>query len=156
MHGKNVRTCFGGIFLRPYCLNSAKTHLDAELVNKGLKWVISFYMLRSSRPKEFSEKGSLKHLFHIEHPLQPFICKSNSLDIVALFETNLDKSSDSSVFAFASHNALQLPVFFLFSFFCQPYAGLRNCKSVLLILKILQYNRSRQWFWLFPRYPCKN
>ena len=29
-------------------------------------------------------------------------------------------------------------------FFCQPYPGLRNCKSVFLILKILQYRGSRQ------------
>ena len=29
-----------------------------------------------------------------------------------------------------THNALQLPVFFLFSFFCLPCSGLRNCKSV--------------------------
>ena len=36
------------------------------------------------------------------------------------------------------HNVLQLPVFFFyfFSFFCQPYPALQNCKSVFLILKI--------------------
>ena len=40
--------------------------------------------------------------------------------------------------------ALQLPVFF-FSFFCQPYLGLRNWKSVLLILKISHAGTSA-WF----------
>ena len=48
-------------------------------------------------------------------------------------------------------NALQLSVFFFFfSFFCQPYPGLQSCKSVLLILKISQYGRSRQTAHLFP------
>ena len=46
-----------------------------------------------------------------------------------------------------THNALQLPVFFFFSFFysffCQTYPGLRNGKSVFMILKILQYTGSR-------------
>ena len=41
-----------------------------------------------------------------------------------------------------AHNALQLHVFFFFSFFCQPYQGLRNCKSVFLILKVSQYGGS--------------
>ena len=50
-----------------------------------------------------------------------------------------------------------MPVpFFFFSFFCQHYLGLRNCKSVLLILKISQYSQSRWSVQLFPRYPCKN
>ena len=53
-----------------------------------------------------------------------------------------------------TQNALQLPVFFL-SFFCQPYKGLRNYKSVFLILKISQYGGSRWWVLLLPRYPCK-
>ena len=44
-----------------------------------------------------------------------------------------------------THNALQLPVFFFFSFFCESYKGLRNCKSVFPILKISQYGGSRQW-----------
>ena len=35
-----------------------------------------------------------------------------------------------------TQNALQLPVFFFFSFFCQRYVGYRNYKSVFLILKI--------------------
>ena len=40
--------------------------------------------------------------------------------------------------------------------FCQPYPRLRGCKSVFLILKILQYGRLKRWVQLFPRYPCKN
>ena len=54
-----------------------------------------------------------------------------------------------------THNALQLPMIF-FSFFYRPYPGLRNCKSVFLILKISQYGRSRRWVQSFPRYLCKN
>ena len=45
-------------------------------------------------------------------------------------------------------NALQLPVFFFFflffSFFGQPCLGLRDCKSVFLILKISQYADPRE------------
>ena len=57
--------------------------------------------------------------------------------------------------------ALQLPVFFSFSFFfcllfCQPYPELRNCKSVFLVLKICQYGGPRRCVGLFPRYSCKN
>ena len=61
-----------------------------------------------------------------------------------------------------THNALQLPMFFFlfffffFSFFFQPHPGLRNSKWVFLILKILQYGKSRQWVPLFPSHPCKN
>ena len=44
-----------------------------------------------------------------------------------------------------TQNALQLPVFFFFSLYCQLYPGLRNCKSVFLILKISQYGKSRRW-----------
>ena len=59
-----------------------------------------------------------------------------------------------------THNALLLSVFFFFlffvSFFCQPYPGLRNRKSVFLILKISQYGGSWRWVQLFPRYPSKN
>ena len=46
--------------------------------------------------------------------------------------------------------------FSFFSFFCQPYPGLRNWKSVFLILKISQYGGSRWRVQLFPRYQCKN
>ena len=42
------------------------------------------------------------------------------------------------------------------SLFCQPYPRLRNCKSVFLILKMSQYDGSRRWVQLFPRYSCKN
>ena len=60
-----------------------------------------------------------------------------------------------------THNTLLLSVFFFFfffffSFFCQPYPGLRNRKSVILILKISQYGGSWRWVQLFPRCPCKN
>ena len=72
---------------------------------------------------------------------------SNSSDIIANDENFLRLRE--------TQNALQLPVFF-FSFFCQPYTGLRNCNSVFLILKISQYGRSRRWFQFFPRNPCKN
>ena len=51
--------------------------------------------------------------------------------------------------------ALQLPVFFFLLFFCLPSPGLRNCKSVFLILKIWQYGRSRWRVQYFPIYPCK-
>ena len=44
-----------------------------------------------------------------------------------------------------TQNALQLPTFFFFVFFCQPYPGLQNCKSVLLILKILN-NWCKNWY----------
>ena len=44
---------------------------------------------------------------------------------------------------------------FFFLFFCLPYTGLPNCKSVFLILKIWQYVRSRRWVQHFRRYPCK-
>ena len=40
------------------------------------------------------------------------------------------------------HDVLQLTVFF-FSYFCQSCPGLRNCKSVFLILKISQDGKSR-------------
>ena len=53
-----------------------------------------------------------------------------------------------------THNALQLPLFFFFSFFCHLYPGLRNCKLVFLILKI-SVDRGGE-VQLFPRYPCKN
>ena len=43
-----------------------------------------------------------------------------------------------------------------FFFFYQLYPGLRNCKSVFLILKISQYGGLGLWVRLFPRYPCKN
>ena len=46
--------------------------------------------------------------------------------------------------------------FFFFLFFFQPYLRLQNSKLVFLILKVLQYGRSRWWVQLFPRYPCKN
>ena len=49
-----------------------------------------------------------------------------------------------------------MPVSFFFSFICKPYPGLWNCKSVFLILKILQYDGSRRWAQLFPKYPFKN
>ena len=53
-----------------------------------------------------------------------------------------------------TYKALQLSVFFsFFSFFCQPWPGLQNYKSVFLIS---QYGGSRQWVQLFLRYPCKN
>ena len=56
-----------------------------------------------------------------------------------------------------TQNALQLPVFFfLLLLFCQPYLGLRNCKSAFLILKISQYGGSRQWVQPFSRDRCKN
>ena len=45
-------------------------------------------------------------------------------------------------------NALQLSVFvfsfFVLTFFCQPYPGFWNCKSVFLILKTLHYGGSRR------------
>ena len=54
-----------------------------------------------------------------------------------------------------THNVLQLPVlFFIFSFLCQLHPRLRNCKSVFLILKILQYGGSKRWVQPFQRYPC--
>ena len=53
-------------------------------------------------------------------------------------------------------NALQLPVFFFFLFFFQPYWGLGNCKLVFQILKILQRGGLRRWVQFFARYPCKN
>ena len=57
------------------------------------------------------------------------------------------------------HNFLKLPVFlfsFLFSFFCQPIPGIRNCKSVFLILKIFK-NVGPKWrFQLFQMYSCIN
>ena len=40
--------------------------------------------------------------------------------------------------------------------FCQPCLGLRNCKSVFLILTITQYGRSRRWVQLCPKYVWKN
>ena len=43
---------------------------------------------------------------------------------------------------------------FFFLFFCQPYLRLWNCKLLFLILKILQYGRSRWWVQLVTRYPC--
>ena len=46
--------------------------------------------------------------------------------------------------------------FFSFSFSCQPYPELWNCKSVFLILKISQYGVSRRCVQLFPRYPRMN
>ena len=51
-----------------------------------------------------------------------------------------------------TQNALQLPVFFFFLWFCQPYPGLRNCKSI----KILQCGWSRRWVHIYSRYPRKN
>ena len=45
---------------------------------------------------------------------------------------------------------------FFILFFCQTYPGLRNCKSVFLIFKILQYGGSRRWVQLSARHPCKN
>ena len=76
----------------------------------------------------------------------------------------LNKKNKKSGFFFVfflrlreTHNTLELLVLFsFFSFFCQPYPGLRNCKTVFLILKIFQYGGSRQWVQLFHRYPCKN
>ena len=66
----------------------------------------------------------------------------------------------NAIIAFATHNALKLTVFLFFSFFflffCQPYPGIRNCKLVFLILKILQYGGLRWWVQYFPRYICKN
>ena len=45
-----------------------------------------------------------------------------------------------------TQNVLQLPVFFFFfCFFCESYPGLWKCKSVFLILKILQYGTSKLW-----------
>ena len=48
-----------------------------------------------------------------------------------------------------THHALQLPMFFFFSFFflffCQTYPGLWNCKLVFLILIVWQYVGSRRW-----------
>ena len=52
--------------------------------------------------------------------------------------------------------ALQLPFFFSSSFFCQPCAGLRNCKSIFLNLKTSQYGGPRRGVERFPRYSCKN
>ena len=42
-------------------------------------------------------------------------------------------------------------LFFLsfFSFFCQSYQGLLNCKSVFLMLKVSKYGESRQWIQRF-------
>ena len=60
---------------------------------------------------------------------------------------------------FCSSCMLSIDLFFLLLFlffFCQLYPGLRNWKSVFLILKILQYDGWKRWIWLFPRYPCKN
>ena len=54
-----------------------------------------------------------------------------------------------------TRSTLQLLVFF-FLFFCQPYPELQNCKSEFLILKISQYDRSRRWVQIFPRYSSKN
>ena len=45
---------------------------------------------------------------------------------------------------------------FFFSFFCQPCPGLRNFKSLFLILKISQNGGLRQWVQLFRKYQCKN
>ena len=52
-------------------------------------------------------------------------------------------------------NALQLSVW-LFSFFCQSFQGLRNYKSVSLILKISQYLEPKWWLQIFLRFPCNN
>ena len=53
--------------------------------------------------------------------------------------------------------ALYLPVLsFFFLFFCQPYPGLWNCKSVFVNLKIPQYGGSWRRVHTFPMYPCKN
>ena len=54
-----------------------------------------------------------------------------------------------------THNDLQLSVF-LFSFFCQLHLGPRNFNSVFLILKILQYGRSRRWVCLFQDIHVRN
>ena len=54
-----------------------------------------------------------------------------------------------------TQNALQLPMFFFLLFFCLRYRGLRNCKSIFLILKIWQLGGLRRWVQHFPRYPCK-
>ena len=43
-----------------------------------------------------------------------------------------------------TQNALQLPVYF-FLFFCRSCPGSRNCRSGYLILKILEYDKSRRW-----------
>ena len=57
------------------------------------------------------------------------------------------------IFLFSSISSLKVSSLIAFSFFssffCQLYPGLRNCKSVLLVLKMSQYGGLR-------RYPCKN
>ena len=52
-------------------------------------------------------------------------------------------------------NAFELLVFFFLLFFFWRYLGFGNCKSVFLILKVLQYGGSRQRVQLFPSYSCK-
>ena len=63
------------------------------------------------------------------------------------------QSYSSIIFLFSSISSLKVSSLIAFSFFssffCQLYPGLRNCKSVFLILKIFQYGGLR-W------YPCKN
>ena len=48
-----------------------------------------------------------------------------------------------------------LNFFFLVLVFL-PYPVLRNCKLVFLIMKISQYDGSRQWLQVILRYPFKN
>ena len=45
-----------------------------------------------------------------------------------------------------SQNALQFSLFFFFLFLWQPYQGLRNWKSIFLILKIWHYGRLGRWY----------
>ena len=41
-------------------------------------------------------------------------------------------------------------------YFSASSVGLRNCKSVFLILKISQYGGPRRWVQFFLKYSCKN
>ena len=69
-------------------------------------------------------------------PLQSqFDCIFVSNESIYVFEEKTKNIFKISVLC-KTQNALQLPVFFFFFFFfCQPYPGLRSCKTVFLILK---------------------
>ena len=60
-----------------------------------------------------------------------------------------------TIFTWRMHVTWTCYMFFFLLFSCQTYLGLRNCKSVFLILEISQYGGSRRWVQLFATYPCK-
>ena len=103
----------------------------------------------------------IKHLSERWRNSQPFILLFRLFNSVLVLEKEqFTKKRFWHLFTLRkTHNTLQLPVFFFFSFFlsffCKPYPGLGNCKLIFLILKISHYGGSRRWVQLYPRSSLK-